>query len=1322
MPHRPRCLGRIRRVARHPALLVAVLVFAAAVVARSVSRAQPGNEIVLDVDAGPEDAAGAPARTAGDQLFPGAAGLNVDPERERLMARAQRYAAEGQVEPALARWQRMLDEPRTRMHSGRVTLHESLEVRKTAVEKLPYGRYRTLGAEIEQIIAESPPAVRDAYRETADPAARALLNDKTADRRAALARAVHSYFLSSYGDDAAYELAALRFDRGELPEAARLLTRILEDYPRPDVSREKVLFRLALAEARLGHAAAARQRLAELDRLPAADVSQTLRQLAAREVEAAAERPARSASGRQPAENAGVDGPMPSPPSRLWDGPLTEEWIATREPRRGGLRLVDALVAVNSSPNVFGVAPAPASRMAVAPSNSGQLAAEWRRNGWTPAASLLVDGDRFYHAGDVDLICRDLATGNVLWRSCREYHHEVTALSQLFAQQRSSGAEGRRPQSPAEVRLFGDRVHQAMSLGDGCVYVLEGLIADVFQAVDTRGRTPRGGAAQRVRHNCLACYDSRNGKLKWFREAAEKTAEEEIAEEDACFLAAPVAAGERLFVPVSDRGETWLIALDARTGNTVWRSFLCDEPVGSASPWSPVTVACAGSDVYVAPGTGVVFALEAASGDVHWAVRYRRSGQFDPRLAQRGRIANYVRELDGWQEDRLLVHEGRLIVLASDYDRLFALDRRSGGLSWDAPGTPSQGDPRPAYCLGVVDDGLFVAGPRVVCRYDLAGGRLVWQQPIEGATGRGIVSRGGVYVPLAESIVRLDPATGRTTHQTRFVSPAAEPLGNLYSDDERLLVADPRRVYALVGLEQRLESLAVRIEQEDGRARLERMQLRRKLGEIDPAIEDLRAGWKLLVPHEGLSAALNALREGIDDLQLVSARPQIALALLVEAAEAAAEISPAADAAFEGERAAIVFAALAAIERRRPADGAAAVLSATRLYTAGYLVAAAQRAVEAAATPEDAPRLVEALAGDDPTRRVVAIGGLSAALEDEALDHFAALLDDRQEDVRFAAALALADRGDRRSLKSLVGLLDSDDLQIRARSIQVLRKLTGRQFEFVAYEPPERRREALRGWHEWLAEHGETADLHHPIDAAEPLLGRTLIGLLDNTVIEVDSEGKETWRTNATNPFGCEGQPNGHRLVTSYGMRTVTEYDADGAEVWQLGDLPASPYNARRLPNGNTLVACSNSGLVMEYRPDKSKAWEAKVGGRPTDAHRLPNGNTLVALQTLNRVVEVDQAGNSVRVLDNVSRPMAVQPLENGNILVCHFQEGRVTERDRGGNEVWQLTGLNQPYAAQRLSGGNTLIADQSGVREVDREGKMVWQRFGTAAASVHRY
>src|SRR5690606_8030736 len=114
-----------------------------------------------------------------------------------------------------------------------------------------------------------------------------------------------------------------------------------------------------------------------------------------------------------------------------------------------------------------------------------------------------------------------------------------------------------------------------------------------------------------------------------------------------------------------------------------WKTYLCDEPSGGCSHWSPVGVSVEGGEVYVATGSGVVFALDATSGSIRWAVRYRRDGSTNSQLQNYFGYGGQLLELKGWDEDLAIPHGKALVVIASDHDRIFAIDRRTGELLWD---------------------------------------------------------------------------------------------------------------------------------------------------------------------------------------------------------------------------------------------------------------------------------------------------------------------------------------------------------------------------------------------------------------------------------------------------------------------------------------------------------------------------------------------------------------------------------------------------------------------------------------------------------------
>ena len=68
------------------------------------------------------------------------------------------------------------------------------------------------------------------------------------------------------------------------------------------------------------------------------------------------------------------------------------------------------------------------------------------------------------------------------------------------------------------------------------------------------------------------------------------------------------------------------------------------------------------------------------------------------------------------------------------------------------------------------------------------------------------------------------------------------------------------------------------------------------------------------------------------------------------------------------------------------------------------------------------------------------------------------------------------------------------------------------------------------------------------------------------------------------------------------------------------------------------------------------------------------------------------------------------------NIGFCHV------EVDQNGDEVWRVDGLSSPSDADRLSNGNTLVAENTRVREFDKDGNEVWRQRMTWAVEANRY
>jgi HEAT repeat protein len=107
-------------------------------------------------------------------------------------------------------------------------------------------------------------------------------------------------------------------------------------------------------------------------------------------------------------------------------------------------------------------------------------------------------------------------------------------------------------------------------------------------------------------------------------------------------------------------------------------------------------------------------------------------------------------------------------------------------------------------------------------------------------------------------------------------------------------------------------------------------------------------------------------------------------------------------------------------------------------------------------------------------------------------------------------------------------------------------------------------------------------------------------------------------------------------------------------------------------------------------------------------AHRQL-GNTMVILLDSGIVQEMDAKGKMLWQLKDIQFPLDAQLLPADRVLLGEHGANKVTERDFQGKVLWEKELGDGPLVVQRLVNGNTFIATASGLTEVDREGKEVF-------------
>lgn len=1249
------------------------------------------------------------------ERFQGGASLKTEPDLESRLERARLFAEEGTYNHASTLWQNVLNQ------SG-----DTLITRD--------GRtYVSLAEDVERTIAKLPKAGLRIYRITADGEAQAILADGVGDKEEqALAEVVRKYFVSSLGDDAAYKLGCIALDNYDFVGASRLFRKILENHPDPSVPLSNVWMRLAVATAHLGDIRSAREALSKAEKVigekPPAEVFELVRA----DIEQAGESAVRVASSSQdwpmamgnPARSGQMralsDGATTATLTRMWGYQFPLDFNSN------SLRQDQVYLS-----RAYG-----RSRQPIEISTDEKsLIKKWKSKEWRPAHQLLMADGRVYFKTGNDLTCWNMEgeSDKPVWRTAWANRFEVDSMTRMLqmmmARMGNTGSPAmlNRPASEVEIMLFGDRIHQSMSISRGTIFSIEGkqYAKQVSQRPSPTNRNVNwnyGVVPRRTRKNWLAAYDARTGKALWHRSAADNQEDSESeAAGDVGFMAAPVPYGNLLLAPVSDGGTLWLYALARQNGETVWRTYLCDEPSGGCKPWSPVGLSVDGRDVYLLCGAGVFFAIDATTGTIRFAVRYERVAPDNNTAYRRFGYTAPTLSLDkGWEDDVAIPYRNALVVMASDSDKLFAVDRRTGEFLWDSPRTPL--DHTAEYAVGVTQDGGFIVGGKnCVRRYDIITGLLKWQTVVESSYGRAMLTADAVYVPVKNTIVRLDVKDGSVDSQATVSLTSDDPVGNLYSDGEKIWVAGANKIYALTNLQQRLAILEKRIKRGDANAHIERMKLLAKDDKLGPAVEDMLNAYEIVLGNEGDKPAAALLFDAVRAIQLQQRQPQVVLEIMSKRFVKDGSASSLGE-ELESQRTDLTVSSLTAIHRQGISGAAAAVLDAVPLLGQPYQWAEARRALASTATEDDVALLRAAVESGQPTQQLTAINAFVSLAKDEAKKPLKKLSQSSDELVRLSAARGLVNAGDRDGLTSLAELLNAKATKVRAGSAAALRHATGKRFGFTAYDDEAKRLAAQKSWTEWLAESGDTVQLNLPIPDHASLLGRTLIAYYSrNVLVELDENGKKRWEKNVSRPWSCQGLPNGHRLVASYTRKEIIEFDAEGNEVWKQSSLPTYPFSVRRLDNGNTLVTCPNSNQVIEYKQDHSIAWQTSISSRPADAHRLENGNTLVALTGTHKVVEVNHEGKVVWEVSGMSNAMSAQRLENGNTLIALSNSG-VVEVDRDKSHVWTSPRFSQCYDAQRLPNGNTLLIGNDRVQEVDPNGKVVWQGTDSGARGLSRF
>ena len=752
--------------------------------------------------------------------------LKTDPDLESILEKASRFAKDENWTVATKLWQAVLD------RSGDAMWSEDGVI------------YYSLAEQVERKLSSLPPEALRAYRVLADADARAILAAAGEGQQSqALGRVVGNYFVSSIGDDAAFELGCLKLDRYDFVGALRLFQKLVDRHPDSDIPEDQVYLRIALCHAYMGNLRASDDAIATAENSLAGgsaaggvtpdQLRDSLTQLTVESVSSMTDK-----AIRMHLSDKRRHGVMPGLAESYMNRDLAAVWQFYVEPKSRYV-LASAKGRTLIGRNSHG-------DYALGTRNDGEkeMIEAWRSKNWRPAGHVLFDDDRIYFKAAADIAVWDRkpiseisygATEKtkpidwVAWRSVwRNTFKMDSATEALLLMRRHYGnyrrnrrqksAKSPEPQDSDEVQFFGDQVYQQMSICDGMLYSIEGESFDDSTPLAGRSRKTRfqyDMSVRRVRKNRLTAYSADSGRWQWSLpvEPSSDATEQEVEAgadrespwlESGGFMAAPIGYEGLVLVPVSEGGAIAVYALDPKDdGRTVWKSFLCDEPETGAVAWSPIQLSLDGSDLFVNTGLGTVFVMDASTGKIRFARRYERKGSHDSTVrvynAQQPKL-----KFDGWASDVVVPWQNQLICFGSDTDTIFAIDRSSGRSIWNCPMNPI--GQKVDYLLGVRDGMLYAAGPKTIIAYDLNGeGRMVWgaDELFDGKTsqGRGMLTEDAIYIPVDNGIYKY--SLGGKRGKAQVVAKVGvnlgtdAPVGNLYSDGQRIWVHGGPRLYAL---------------------------------------------------------------------------------------------------------------------------------------------------------------------------------------------------------------------------------------------------------------------------------------------------------------------------------------------------------------------------------------------------------------------------------------------------------------------------------------------------------------------------------------------
>lgn len=748
---------------------------------------------------------------AEDQLAPPSVVFERNLDISTYISRAREFAEIGDYNTVALLLQKVLDDERQ------------------ILVQVEEGLHRPSDEWVVEFLLGLPPEALEAYRSVADPQARGLLSQgqPASDEEGNFRETAQRYFLSTVGDDAAYQIACRHLTRGEYSLANRWLTRLIELYPDSDLSQSEVWLRGAVAAAELGNRALAEQRFRKSREADGRSRSANAIRAWLGETLEGGPQPPRTADAWPmpwgvPRRNA-----VPQPPTVAKDGPERAiPWVSrwSVEPRRGEEHLARFKL------------------------QNDLLLHSWWSEGLMPTDHVVSDGRRVYlsNARGVRCFTED---GYQLWSEAGTRPFANPSEDEIRAFSRVGGNVG-------NFRLwtaFEEDMEGRLSVLGDTLYRIEGSWA-------TGKRRVRTGSGRNVSYkhirsgSRIVAYDKDSGVQRYVLGGGLEGDEGVLS--GARFLNAPVPCGRRMLAAYEQNDALHMLAFDPGTGEILWTRTLCSYPTSEGPPQAPAGLLVDSGTVYVSPGQGVVFTLDGYTGSVARAFVYERLAEDASYRNRRGGHSH-----SSWKENALFLAAGKLLVVPADAQALLAFDVVSGRRAYRVDSKKAE------YPLGVHAGVLYALARDRLLGFDAADGRALFDRSLgERPTGRGLVTRRGVLIPFGDRIRRFALRTGKPQTTMQVGMDGIAPLGRLVADGRHLFAAGIGHLLALDSATRVARELA-HADSGDANAvdLFRRGVFRRRLGDLQAAAADLNRAYDLTL-QSPQQRRIRDLREQLENL------------------------------------------------------------------------------------------------------------------------------------------------------------------------------------------------------------------------------------------------------------------------------------------------------------------------------------------------------------------------------------------------------------------------------------------------------------------------